>query len=379
VKPEWIDLLMDQLDDAQAEAVRAELARDPAATREFERVARVLGVMHRAERIEPDEEGRARLMRAARRATRPGLLQRAAALPGLVAFRYRSSLAFRVALFSLAAHFVVLGLLFQVKLDRARPALPEAFVRPGLPPDVPSDELPDDHVPPLSFVRSLAQRRAPHEARLMSYGIDGQAGLIEDQLEVVVADQRPDGSWGDLRQTSLAALTLLAEGESSRFDTPRGRALRRAMAVISRSVDGGESDGFALAALVEDYGLACMQLSADQRSGASHRIRRLIADLAAVDPAAREGLALAKLAGFQTPHIDLRDAAVLLSDRREALLGEPPTRLRVTAVLARGESVPDRERVREWARPLFEHARELLADPARRAEALLTLQAPYRL
>ena len=379
MKPEWIDLLMNQLDDERTEALRAELARDPAATREFERVARIVQVMHRAERIEPDANGRARLMEAARRATRPGLLQRAAAMAELVAFRYRASPAFRVALFSLVAHFVVLGLLYQVKLERAAPELPEAFVNPGVPPEVPSEELPDDHVPPTSFVRSLAQRRVPHGARLMTYGIEGQSGLIEDHLAQVVAGQRADGGWGDLRQTSLAALTLLAEGESSRFDTPRGRALRRAMEVISRSVDEGESDGFALAALVEDYGLACTLLSADQRARASYRIRRLVDEVAAADPAAREGLALAKLAGFQTPRIDLREAAVLLADRREALLDQPPTRLRVTAVLARGETLPDRERVRAWARPLFEHARALLADPARRTEALLTLQAPYRL
>jgi len=369
VNQELLDLLLGELPDGEAEALRTRLDADPELQREYADLSKVFALMSRGERVEPSAEGHRQLMAEARRLTRPSLSQRLRAVGGLVRFRLRHSLGFRIAVVSLAIHFAVLTLLYHYKI-----------VRSG------HEEGPDVHIvadqrpvePAPSFRASLAHRRLSHGPRLARYGIENQRELIENTLETLQSAQASDGSFGSIDQTGKAALALLAEGDGSVSVTPRGQAVRRTMRFIRNEVHGGKVDGFALSALIEDYSLSYDHLSFEERVEYFSLIRRLILTVG-TDAASCEALALARKAGFAVPAgIELGEAECLISDRPAALLDRPATRLSATAVLARGQVFPSRERIRAWLRPLFETARDhgIEQDPA---EALLTLQAPYRL
>jgi len=89
--------------------------------------------------------------------------------------------------------------------------------------------------------------------------------------------------------------------------------------------------------------------------------------------------ALAQLAGFDRA-VDLAPDRRL--GRRLVEAREPagtPTRLAVTAALARGHGVADADAVRDWAAPLFRRSVQELRAGRVSGLALLNLQAPYRL
>jgi hypothetical protein len=133
-----------------------------------------------------------------------------------------------------------------------------------------------------------------------------------------------------------------------------------------------------LAALVEDYSLSYASLDAIQRMDYVVAIRKLILAVPD-DDMSREALLLARLAGFPVPSGRLGEAELAVSADRAALLALEPTRLRVTAALARGRSNLDPERARAWAAPLFDRALADVKGGRVSGLVLLTLQSPYRL
>jgi hypothetical protein len=228
--------------------------------------------------------------------------------------------------------------------------------------------------PDAGFQLRLRLRRTPHAPSLRLYGAEGQAAAIERRLAAIVGAQRPDGSFGDVAETAVATLGLLAEGDCSTLGTERGRAIAAASRHLRAAVERGAGDGATLAALVEDYVLSFEGLDdlarADYVRAIQDLVRRVGDDAFSV-----EGLALARMAGF----VVAEGRGATLADLRKDALLRPPTRLAVTAVLSRGQAVGDPDAVRRWAMPLFEAALREVASEEGSAEALLTLQAPYRL
>jgi len=369
---ELIDFLRGELDDEHADRIRARLRSDAALAREYAELEALFGLMRRGEELDPSAALRQTVMAAAERSCRPSWAERLRALPGLFRFRFQRSLGFRVAIVSLAAHLLLMAVLFQVTVigPRRPGGLPEVVVRP-------SDDTPV-HRPEPSFAIRLLQRRLPHDARLAQVGVPGQADAIRDGLARLRAGQREDGSFGDLGATGYAALALLAEGDSSTLRTEAGTCIRAAIRHLIERTRAGEYHGAALSALVEDYALSYRALGEQERTEYVTAILGLIRR-AGADEASREGLALARLCGLPVPSdADLGEAAALLGGARDGLLDRAPDRLAATAALAKGRTELDPERLRAWARPLFERSlRELEGGGG--ALALLALQAPYRL
>ena len=218
----------------------------------------------------------------------------------------------------------------------------------------------------------------PHGIRLRLVGVEGQERAIREGLQTLLARQRADGSFGKADETGFATLALLAEGDCSALETRGGRAVHAAVRHLLRRPPEASAHGAVLSALVEDYVLSYERLGAEER----HEYVRAILDLIGLvgdDEAAREGVALAGAAGFPVPPgRDLGEAGRLFENRRAQFLEREPTRLRASLVLSRGHDNLERERVREWARPLFEAAMADLAVGNGSAVAVLTLQAPYR-
>ncbi|MCK6461498.1 MAG: hypothetical protein L6Q95_16580 [Planctomycetes bacterium] len=134
-----------------------------------------------------------------------------------------------------------------------------------------------------------------------------------------------------------------------------------------------------LAALVEDFTLSHAFLNEFERMGYRSAIRQLILAVPD-DDISREAILLARLAGFAIPAgRDLGDAATVESGDRSRLLALEPTRLRVTAALARGRAAPDPDHARAWAAPVFQRAMADLEAGKASGVVLITLQAPYRL
>jgi len=250
IRQELLDYLRGELDSGAAEALRARLASDAKLHREMRELESLLRFMRAGEEIEPSAGLQEALAGAAAKLARPSLLDRLARIPGLFAFRFRISVAFRVAAISLGAHLIAMAILFQVYVVSPQNNHGVAIA---------VGEMPPVQRPAAEFVLRLRQRRAPHAARLRRYGLAGQEAVIRKGIAGLVARQARDGSLdGDAQQTAYAALAILAEGENSVSGTPLGLALHRAMDyLIARArARAGEADGAILAALVEDYSLS---------------------------------------------------------------------------------------------------------------------------
>jgi hypothetical protein len=348
--------------------VRAE----PELSRELVELQSLFGLMRRGEAVEPLPATREAVVAAAARA-KPPLLVRLRAVPGLVAYRFRHSFRFRVAVISLGAHLVLIAILANIVL------------RPDLPTDneikVAFEGAEEECIAPSpEFEARLVQRRLPQSTRLRQYGVEGQEEAIAAGLDALVAKQRPDGSFGDAAETGYAALALLAQGDGSAQPSARGYAVRMACGSILAETKRGRAHGAMLAALVEDFTLSYAFMNEFERGGYRTAIRQLILAIPADDDMSREALLLARLAGFAIPAgRDLGDARMVLTGDRSGLLDLEPTRLRVTAALARGRATPDAELARAWAAPLFRKALAGLESGETSGVVLLALQAPYRL
>jgi len=372
MRQELIDLLLGELEPADADALNARLRAEPELRRELADLESLFGLMRRSEEVEPSPGVREAVVAAATR-VRPSPLLRLRALPGLVAYRFRSSSRFRVATISLCAHLVLIAVLAQVLLDRDDDEIPQ------IPFEVVANEAPAEPVKPeQSFVWRLSQRRVSQSSRLGQYGVAGQEQELSAGLEALLKTQRPDGGFGDPAETGYAAMAFLAQGDCSAQPTPRGRAIRLACARILADARRGEAHGAMLAALVEDYSLAYPSLDASERMDYQVAIRKLILGVPD-DDISREALLLASLAGFTVPSDRLGEAQLAISGDRIPLLGLEPTRLRATVVLARGRLSLDPEQVRAWVAPLFERAVSDLRAGRGSALVLVTLQSPYRL
>ena len=306
-------------------------------------------------------------MAAAERATRPSLGQQLRNLPGLFAFRFKKSVAFRVAAVSLGVHLIAMAVLFQFSVERRSKQLHPAEA---------NVVLPDQQLRPSgSFIRSLQHRRVPHRLILRRVGVPGHEQAITRGIETILNSQMPDGSFGSVGETGYAALALLAEGDCSTTDTRRGRAIRAAMPGLIHAAVHGEAHGAALSALVEDWALSYDDLDDQERSDYANAILKLVRRLGN-DEAAREGLAIAALADVPLPSTARGD----LFDRDiDELMAKRATRLRATAVLARKKVSIDGDTLKSWLEPLFAEALKAVAAEKTAAIAVLTLQAPYRL
>lgn len=371
MRQELIDLLLGELEPLEAEALKARVRAEPELRRELLELESLFGLMRRGEEVEPLAATRATVLAAAA-ASRPPLLARLRAVPGLVAYRFRTSPRFRIAMISLCAHVVVIAVLAQILL---RPSDHD----PRGPFEFRAEDAPATPVEPeQGFVLRLSQRRVSQSARLRQFGASGQEEAIARGIATLLATQRPDGSFGDAQETGYAAMAFLAQGDGSAEPTPKGLAVRRAVHRLLADTRGGEAHGAMLAALVEDYGLSYAALGPIERMDYVVAIRKLISAVPD-DDISREALLLAHLAGFQVPGGRLGEAELALAGDRSRLLALEPTRLRAAAAMARGRSNLAPEAVAGWAAPLFERA---IADVrAGRAGGLVlvTLQSPYRL
>lgn len=373
MRQELIDLLLGELPPAEADALKARVLAEPELRRELLEVESLFGLMRRGEAVEPLAATREAVVAAAARA-RPPLLVRLRAIPGLVAYRFRTSVRFRVAVISLAAHVILIAILANILLRPGHPADPGGIV-------VTWKEAPEECIEPAPELQGrLAQRRLPQSTRLRQYGVEGQEDAIAKGIETLLSKQRPDGSFGDASETGYAALALLAQGDCSAQATARGYAVRMACSNILAEAKRGRAHGAMLAALVEDFSLSYAFMNEFERMGYRTAIRQLILACPPDDEISREAMLLARLAGFALPagH-DLGDAAMVLTGDRSALLDLEPTRLRVTAALARGRATPDPALARAWAAPLFRRALADLEAGKASGVVLLALQAPYRL
>jgi len=373
MRQELIDLLLGELEPDAAAALQERLRTEPALAKELGELEGLFALMRRGEEIEPSAEMRRALVAEAVRRTAPSLWQQLGQLPELLAYRFRHSMRFRVATVSLGIHLVAMVVLSIVLIELPRAA------RDNSPVLVVNEEEKPIHRPASSFVARLSLRRLPHAPRLKKFGVAGQAQAIERGLKTVLGGQQADGSFGSLAETGYAAMALLGEGNCSVTDNRQGRAIRAAVRRLLDQAEAGAVHGAALAALVEDYTLAYEDLREEERTEYVRAIRRLTLTVGG-DEISREGLALAAMAGFPVPAgRDLGAAELLVRGDRTTLLDGPPSRLAVTAVLARGHLSLDRGRVRAWVSGLFEEAVAEVGSGKVSAVVVLTLQAPYRL
>jgi hypothetical protein len=372
MRQELIDLLLGELEPEADKALRERLRGEPALRKELGELEALFALMRRGEEIEPSPELRRALVAEAERRLAPSLWSQLRQLPELLAYRFQSSLRFRVATVSLGIHLAAMVVLSIVLIERPRPDTHTVQLT-WQPEEAPIQR------PEASFVSRLQFRRLPHAPRLKKFGVVGQADAIEQGIEALLARQRADGSIGGVGETGYAALALLGEGNSSVTDTRHGRALRAAVRHLLDRAEAGAVHGAMLAALVEDYSLAYEDLREEERTEYVRAIRGLILEVGD-DEIAREGLVLATMAGFPVPAgRDLGAAGLLLAGDRATLLDGPPSRLAATAVLARGHLSLDRGRVTAWVSGLFEQAVADVGSGKVSAVVVLTLQAPYRL
>jgi len=368
---ELIELLRGELSATEEQALRRRLARDPALAGELKELQSLFALMQRHEEVAPTAEGIERVQAAAERSCRPGLVQQLRALPGLVRFRFRYSLGFRVAAVSLCAHLILMGVLFQFRVLGPAQTRLQA---PKISFDI--DEETPDVRPAKAFVLSLKARRAPHVVRLKRFGVAGQQQAIKAGLDRLIRSQQPDGTFGDERETAYFVLALMAQGDCSVYDTRNGRAIHDAMSsLLAQAQHGKVLNGAMLAALVENWALSYTELSPEERLDYARAMTRLIRNLDPAREAAREGLAIARMAGLELPGTKRLG---IFDERVVDLIEREPTRLSVTLVLSHMNRDMDVARVKAWAAPLFERAKAQVAGKKPAPLAVLTLQAPYR-
>ncbi|MEE8106253.1 MAG: hypothetical protein V3T86_12025 [Planctomycetota bacterium] len=377
---ELIDLLRGELPEAEAAALRARIEQDADLRAEYRELESLFGFFHTDELSAPASM-RATVLAAARNAhaapARRGWLdeirERVDSLRGLVAYRFRESMAFRAASFAVLAHLLFLGVMYAL-WTADEPSHGGGRVHWT------TAEV-DVVVPDQRFARRLAHRRLPKGPRLQAYGVEGQAEAIRASLAALPARQNDDGAFGTVDETAYAALALLAEGHCSVQNNRPGLSLHRALVHLQANWQRAENPGLLLAALVEDYVLSFEHWTEFDRLDRVQIIAKLM-DRAADSKDGFEGLVLAKLAGFELPsRADLGESGelILAGRHHEGMLSMAPTRQRVTFVLARGPDSLDRDRVAAWARPLFADALKRLDRDGWSAASLLALQAVYRL
>jgi len=393
-RAELIDLLLGDLEPAEDEALRARVRSEPALQRELGELEALFGLMRRGEEIEADPAVHESIMREARRMTAPSLFERLAALPDLFRFRFRRSLAFRVAAVSLGVHLIAVAVLWQFDIGGA--SAPEHGLKLAFHPD---EEVPE-YRPDREFVFRLGRARVSRSLRLKQFGAEGQRDDIRTGIRALMSRQQQDGSFSSLDDTGAslddtgaslddtgrAALVMLAQGANSSDTTDRGAALRKTMGAIRRAVDAGSNDGFALSALIEDWALSYENLTEEQRVTYVRAILTLLPQVSGAG--AGESLVLADMAGFPVSEIQLRSLApngaglMIKGDVRVAMQARAD-RVNASAVIARFQEEGGqvlhvaRSDVKAWLSPLFADAKANAR--AGDATALLTLQAPYRL
>lgn len=366
MRQELIDLLHGELAPDEERALRERLATDAELARELEELEGLLSLMKQGEQIEAPAALRAHVRAAAERAVRPTLIQQIKALPGLVRYRFRRSVAFRVAAISLGAHLILMAVLFHVSLKqrRAERRMPGFAWKPEI----------EQVQPDSALVARLKQRRLPHLV-LRRVGIAGQKEAIEAGLDTILTRQKPDGTFGSPSETAYAALALLGEGDCSTSDTPRGSALRKAMRGLLYEGEYGTVHGAILTALVEDWVLSYERLGEQDRAQYARAMTRLIHNVGD-DDASLEGLALARAAGLAVPKtrtLGIFDESV------DDLIDRAPTRLSVARVLEGGRRHLALAPIKAWAKPLFDRAKAQIEAGKPSALAVLALQSPYRL
>ncbi len=376
-----IDLLRDELSEAEAATLRARLEREPELRREFEEMRSLVALVRRGEEIEPSAALRERVLRAAQAAQRRSpraWMEALRGLPALARFRFRNSRFFRVAMVSAAVHVLLLAFLFHRMV--LSPASPERVAETTLQAHPEGELLPAAAIrPDRAFVLRLRQRQVPHGPRLAAVGIPGQAEAISRGVSALLDAQSADGSFETLEGTGQAALVFLAEGATSLRPDPLGRALARAVRTLHERMDREGPSGAGVAALIEDYVLCWESLAGEERSLRLGAILRALGRFPQGE-AGQEAFVLARLAGISVPaEVELGEARFYLSGPRETLLQGPATRIAATAALARGTDRLDAEAVRAWVAPLFRAALDRLESRPADPLAVLTLQAPYRL
>ncbi|MHC5012713.1 MAG: hypothetical protein ACYTG6_17495 [Planctomycetota bacterium] len=335
--------------------------------RELEELEALVSLMRRGEEVEPAPETRDRVYTAAVRATAPGFWEQVKAVPGLFRFRFRKSIAFRVAAISLGAHLIAMAVLFQFSIAKK----PDSA---GIDMTVVEEDTPDLR-PSASYVARL-RLRGLHGARLKRLGLPDQQATIDKGIERLLSEQEADGGFGHSIRTGYVALTLLAEGECSVYDTRRGRAVKAAIEYLLALPEKELPHGAILTALIEDWALSFEELGEADRGRYVRAIRRHIRDLDHDDPLAAEAFAVARQADFPVP---ARYSEGVFAERASKLLADAPTRSKATALMARGRRGVDLDRAAAWAKPLFERARSEIEAGKASPHAVLTLQAPYRL
>jgi len=378
-RQELLDLLLGELEPKREDELKQLVNLDPELQSELNEIEALFGLMRKGEEIEFDPAVHATIMREAHRVTRPSLASRLASLPGLFRFRFQRSVAFRVAAISLAAHLVVVAVLWQVQVFSAGPddfGANDVF----LPSDL--DDLPvPDYRPDRGFVLRLGRARVSRSVRLKRFGVDGQHEAIRDGVDALLTQQKSDGSFGSTGETAQAALVLLGEGANSTDPTTRGKAVREAVRSMLREVDSGKRDGFMLSALIEDWVFSYEHLTEEERTRYIRAMQKLIPTVDG--EGAAESLILAELAGLPVPSDHSGDMAVVLGGSAWDALDRTPSRLSATALIARMQEDGEEsvgfgsDALRNWVAPAFQDA---LADGKRGdANALLLLQSPYRL
>jgi hypothetical protein len=368
---ELIDLLLGEMEPGEETRLRERILREPALAREFEDLSSLFRLMERGERLEPSAALRSRVLRAARKQPLARALESLRAFPGLLAYRFRHSMLFRVALLSAAAHLLLAGVLLQFVAERRarEESLPEIAFR-----DDPAAPVPP---PGRELLLRLGGRSLPHARLLERVGVPGQQEAIARGIARLLDSQRPDGSFGEIGETGYAALALLAEGHTSIGASREGEALGRALSWIRASAARGGSHGAALSALVEDYVLCYDSIPDEARAGYVEAAIAMAPSLGEGEDAI-EALSLALWARLPVRHARIAEVPALGADR-EAILLEKPSRVGATRLFAKGAQSPPPERARDWAEPLFRAALADLEEGRGIARAILTLQSPYRL
>jgi hypothetical protein len=433
-----LDLLRGECAPAEAEALTARLAADPALRAERDRLAAFLSSARAAHDVPLSAADAARVAarirhRAQREDARP--------LPAAPAGRFQWP---RFLAIAVGAHVVVLGLLavFSADEPRRKPddgtlvlrtqdgpwsspgamegdaAFPDP--EPDLADAMPIEELlrdlggapPDERVLALdvpasdaaasaampAFARAGLVRTDPEAkyAILARVGERNDLAQVEDSLRSLARAQAEDGSFAptpsagaSVRTTATVLLAFLGDGNTSRAGTHRdvvakGVAWLRKRASAAGSV---EDRAIALAALTEDYAFARGEMTPAEARARAEELRDLVSRIAAESrgsTAASPWVALALDAGARAGVADEAKAggrtwAATYAAMPHAAEAEPRTAvLEGTALLLARKAEVFRAWNRRASAELKARLRSGTADVEEVALIVLALEVPYR-